>query len=110
MRTQKSIVPTELQHHEGRTGGTYVVTTRCQRWGRGDTLDEAMRQARKAGARSLVGKNVVIAWQPDSAWQKVKAEFGDKTQAQKPYIDGNGAMCSWGAIGSVERLHQPRKK
>lgn len=88
-----------------KTGGTYVVSTRSQHWGRGDTLGEALQNARSAGAKSLRPENVVVFWQPDSAWQNVKSEYGDKTEASKPYIGDDGSLCSWG--GGVEILHRP---
>lgn len=105
MATKLSKVPAFLAEHDGRKEGTYVVSTRNGCWGRGDTLAEALRNAKNAGGRTGP-KDVMVAWQPDSAWQAIKAEFGEKTEAAKPYVDLIGRMCSWG--NHIETLYEPK--
>lgn len=89
-----------------KQGGTYIVLTRSQHWGRGDTLADAVQNAADAGARSLLPKNVLIYWQPDTAWQNVKAEYPN-SDAAKPGVGSDGTLYHWG--GHVECLHRPEE-
>lgn len=89
-----------------KTDGTYVVITRDQCWGRGDTLEEAVGQARQAGSRSLKAKDTVVTWQPNSAWQEARNNHHNES-ADKPFVDNHGALLYWG--GGMETLHNPNK-
>lgn len=118
-------VPAYLAQHAGKTGGTYVIVTKDQHWGRGDTLEEAIANARKAGARSFNVASVVLAWQPDSAWQEILAgqraadptgndqigylEGGSRRDAaSKPYVGNDGSVYHWGWQGeTLVYLHRP---
>lgn len=83
---------------EGRNGGTYVLMTRDNAWGRGETLGEAAQNARRSGARKLGPKDTLVAWQPAAA-------YGDKPPAVNEY----GQVCYYGEPGSLVYLHRPKE-
>lgn len=84
--------------------GTYVVITACGRWGRGDTLAQAVQEARSCGAKSLAKPNVAVFWQPNASWLDARTVHGNP-DADRPFIGSDGALYSWG--GKVETLHRP---
>lgn len=52
-------------------------------------------------------RKVLLHWQPDSAWQAVKAEFGERTEADRPFVGQHGGLMFWGA--HPECLHHPKE-
>lgn len=97
-------IPKYLEQVPAREGGTYVVMTKCQHWGRGTTLLEALTQARKAGARKFSTGNLLVYWQADATWQAIKSTTNPDACA--PHVSSGGWLC-WYGEKTPEMLVKP---
>jgi hypothetical protein len=106
-------LPKWMEAIPSKEDGTYVVIARDHSWGRGATLQEACDNAKKAGGRSFSADNIIICWQPNSAWRAVKAhhEVTSPDHVQTDYLpivgEVHGTPMCYG--GHMETLYRPKK-
>lgn len=77
-------LPKTLQAVPVRLAGQYVIIT-PNYWGRGASLEEAVRQIRRAGGS--VFARCVVAWQSNA----------DRGGQGMPYVDELGRLMSYGS-------------